>query len=96
MEQRMMRPNAAPTRGRRAARRRPLTRLVLALFAALMLATLPAASPHGVLPIVSAHNLNQRMVYLFFDPATKALLDARIPTLTPPEPLLQVGDEIGM
>ncbi|MCB0215418.1 MAG: DNRLRE domain-containing protein, partial [Chloroflexi bacterium] len=31
-----------------------------------------------------------------FDPATKALLDARIPTLTPPEPLLQVGDEIGM
>lgn len=46
----------------------------------------------------SAHNLNASAVYVFFDPDTQAMLDARIesPTWTPPTPLLLNGDELGL
>ncbi len=50
-----------------------------------------------------AHNLQTKMVYMFFDPGTQQMLDERIagndpsyPDYAPPEPLLKVGDELGM
>lgn len=90
---------AAPTVQHRiavAVARRRLPKVAAAAFVAAMLFLLPAGAPGGRLPVVSAHNLDQRMVYVFFDPATKAMLDARIPTLTPPQSLLVVNDEIGL
>lgn len=57
---------------------------------------------------VSAHNLQTRMVYMFFDPATQACIDARMegtdlpagcqPLVDwePGDPILQNGDELGV
>ena len=49
-------------------------------------------------PTASAHNLQTKMVYMFFDPNTQTMLDTRIagPSWTPPTPLLQVDDELGI
>ncbi|HOV47861.1 MAG TPA: SdrD B-like domain-containing protein [Anaerolineae bacterium] len=57
--------------------------------------------PNGIMNTtqpVSAHNLDASAVYIFFDPDTQAMLDARIaaPGWTPPTPLLQNGDTIGL
>ncbi len=46
--------------------------------------------------VVYGHNLQTKMVYMFFDPNTQAMLDARIVANPPPAPLLQVGDELGI
>ncbi len=61
-----------------------------------------------------AHNLQTRMVYMFFDPETQACIDARLEVTTPypppvlllvclacrswapGQPVLQVGDELGI
>ena len=45
-----------------------------------------------------AHNLDASAVYVYFDPDTQAMLDARIeaPTWTPPTPLLLNGDDLGL
>ena len=45
-----------------------------------------------------AHNLQTKMVYMFFDPDTQAFLDARMedPSWVPGTPLLQVDDELGL
>lgn len=45
-----------------------------------------------------AHNLDASAVYVYFDPDTQAMLDARIeaPTWTPPTPLLLNGDALGL
>ena len=64
--------------------------LLAVLFAAVVLASL------YVVPVALGHNLQTKMVYMFFDPVTQAMLDARIPTITPPTPLLRVGDELGL
>ena len=50
------------------------------------------------MPTASAHNLQTRMVSMFMDSATQAVLDARMsnPGWTPPDPLLQSGDELGL
>ncbi len=53
---------------------------------------------------MSAHNLQTKMSYMFFDKETQDFLDARIegtstevpPYGGPPEPLLRMGDELGM
>ncbi len=60
-------------------------------------------------PTASAHNLQTRMVYMFFDPETQACLDARLggtplppgcpplpPGWQPGDPVLQAGDELGV
>ncbi len=68
----------------------------VALLLALLLNIFPAMFGSNV-PIASAHNLDSRMVYMFFDPATQTLLDNRIAGgWVPGTPLLQVNDEIGM
>ena len=64
--------------------------LLAVLFAVVLLASL------YVVPVALGHNLQTKMVYMFFDPVTQAMLDARIPTITPPTPLLRVGDELGL
>ncbi|MCI5223710.1 MAG: hypothetical protein D3924_13835, partial [Candidatus Electrothrix sp. AR4] len=47
---------------------------------------------------VFAHNLQTKFVYMFFDPDTIDLLSDRMSgaSWAPPEPLLKVGDELGM
>ena len=47
---------------------------------------------------LSAHNLQTKMVSMVFDGVTLDMLDTRINDSgwTPPEPLLQVGDELGL
>ncbi len=57
--------------------------------------------PNGIIDTtqpVAAHNLDASAVYVFFDPDTQAMLDTRIAGAgwTPPTPLLQNGDEIGL
>jgi hypothetical protein len=65
--------------------------------------------PGTTAPTASAHNLQTRMVYMFFDPDAQACLDARIEGTPLPagcaplppgwqvgDPLLQVGDELGV
>ncbi|HOT91724.1 MAG TPA: hypothetical protein PLJ78_06940 [Anaerolineae bacterium] len=56
--------------------------------------------PNGIIDTtqpVAAHNLDASAVYIFFDPDTQAMLDARIAGgWTPGTPLIQVGDEIGL
>ena len=44
----------------------------------------------------AAHNLNQTMVYMFFDPDTQKYLDQRAASITPPTSLLEVGKEYGI
>ena len=58
----------------------------------------PDILPGVEAPTASAHNLQTRMVYMYMDPATQAMLDARMaaPGWAPPTPLLQVGDEVGL
>jgi uncharacterized repeat protein (TIGR01451 family) len=67
---------------------------VLALFLNLAQGILPGTTA----PTAQAHNLQTRMVSMFMDPASQAILDARMaaPGWTPPDPLLQAGDEIGL
>ncbi len=80
--------------------RRPLRAraLYLAMVLALILSMVPQALPGVDVPAAEAHNLQTRMVYMFFDPETQQLLDDRMadPGWMPPTPLLQVGDELGM
>ena len=57
---------------------------------------------------IYAHNLQTKMVYMFFDPTTQACLDARIdgtalpagcqayPGWAPGQPLLKVDDDLGL
>jgi len=63
----------------------------------LMMGFLQGGLP-GMLEPVAAHNLQTRMVSMFMDDATQAMLDARMaaPGWTPPDPLLQAGDELGL
>ncbi|MCB0073919.1 MAG: DUF11 domain-containing protein, partial [Caldilineaceae bacterium] len=62
-----------------------------------VLTLLPGLVPFIDTPVASAHNLDQRMVYMFFDPDTQATLDARIAGgWVPGTPLLQTNDEIGL
>lgn len=72
--------------------------LTIAMLLAIVLSLFPQALPGVDVPPASAHNLQTRNVYAYFDPDTQAMLDARIgsPGWTPPTPLLQVGDEIGL
>ena len=63
---------------------------------ALILTMFPQVVPGGSLPSASAHNLNQSMVYMFFDPDTQKVLDLRAASIVPPKELLQVGDELGI
>ncbi len=72
---------------------------VLALLLNLGQGILPGASA----PTASAHNLQTKMVYMYFDPDTQAFLDNRIagldpgyPGFGPGSPLLKVGDELGL
>lgn len=67
--------------------------MVLALLMGFLEGGLP-----GTLEPVAAHNLQTRMVSMFMDDATQAMLDDRManPGWTPPDPLLQVGDELGL
>jgi hypothetical protein len=71
--------------------------LALATVLALLVSLFPQVAG---LPVntASAHNLQTRMVYMTMDPATEAMLDARMaaPGWTPPDPLLQPGDELGL
>ena len=68
----------------------------VAVLMALFLSLAQGLIPGTTVPTVYAHNLQTKMVYMFFDPETQDLLDTRIPTITPPEPLLWVGDELGL
>ncbi len=80
----------------RVAQRR-MTLLGIATILSLLVSLFPQVA--GLpMPTASAHNLQTRMVYMFFDPATQATLDARManPSWTPPDPLLQAGDELGI
>ncbi|NUQ38736.1 MAG: carboxypeptidase regulatory-like domain-containing protein [Caldilineales bacterium] len=71
--------------------------------------TLPGPLPDLGPETASAHNLQTRMIYMFFDPEAQACLDARIEGASLPagcaplpggwqvgDPLLQVGDELGV
>ena len=62
---------------RRSARRRQLTLTVAVLFA-VVIGLLPQALPGVETPTASAHNLQTKMVYMFLDQDTQALLDTRI------------------
>lgn len=81
---------------RRALHRALLLALVLSLLP--WPVVLPGPLPDVGPGVADAHNLQTRNVYAFFDLDTQAMLDARIagPGWTPPTPLLQVGDEIGL
>lgn len=72
--------------------------LYVSMILALILSILPQALPGVETPTAEAHNLQTRMVYTFFDPETRQLLDTRMadPGWAPPTPLLQVGDELGV
>lgn len=59
--------------------------------------------PGVTAPVASAHNLQTKMVYMYFDPDTQTLLDNRIagldtgyPGFGPGSPLLKIGDELGL
>ena len=70
----------------------------VAVIAALFLSLAQGLIPGTTVPIAYAHNLQTKMVYMFFDPDTQAVLDARMedPLWVPGTPLLQVGDELGL
>ena len=82
-------------RGRSLQRRLAWTGIVTILAMLVSLFPQVAGLP---MPSASAHNLQTRMVYMYLDPTTQAMLDARMaaPTWTPPDPLLQAGDEVGL
>ena len=70
----------------------------IALLIALLLNLFPGFVPGLETPIASAHNLDASAVYVFLDPTTQALLDARIAsgTWTPGTPLILPSDELGL
>jgi len=72
--------------------------LSLLIVVAILLAQVAYIVPVGQIPPVQAHNLQTRMVYMFFDPETQAMLDARMAsgTWAPPDPLLTPNDELGI
>ncbi|MBM4460398.1 MAG: DUF11 domain-containing protein, partial [Chloroflexi bacterium] len=77
--------------------------LYLAMIMALVLSFAPQAVPGFEVSTAHAHNLQTKMVYMYFDPDTQALLDNRIagldpgyPGFGPGSPLLKVGDELGL
>ncbi|MFZ2521001.1 MAG: DNRLRE domain-containing protein, partial [Anaerolineae bacterium] len=72
--------------------------LYVAVIVALLLSLAPSPLPGTQIPVASAHNLQTRDVYAYFDLDTQTMLDARINGVgwTPPTPLLQVGDELGL
>ncbi len=77
--------------------RRRLALVSIATILSLLLSMFPQVA--GLpMPAASAHNLQTRMVYMFMDPATQQMLDDRMaaPSWTPPDPLLQAGDELGI
>jgi uncharacterized repeat protein (TIGR01451 family) len=63
---------------------------------ALVLSIVPQALPGAGVPAAEAHNLQTRMVYMFFDPETQDMLDGRAATALPGTPMLQADDEIGL
>ena len=88
-------------RSRGARRNRVAGRRMTLLGIATILSLLVSLFPQiAGLPVstASAHNLQTRMVYMFFDPDTQTMLDNRManPLWTPPDPLLQTGDELGL
>jgi len=76
----------------------PHKSLLLAVVVSLLLSLFPPAIPGLEVPTAYAHNLQTRMVSMFMDPATQAILDARMaaPGWSPPDALLQAGDELGL
>ena len=78
-------------------RRKPVA-LYVAIILAMVLSLAPQVIPGVQTPTAEAHNLQTKMVYMFFDPNTQTMLDTRIasPGWTPPTPLLQVNDELGI
>ena len=69
-----------------------------ALLIAMISSLFPSFIPGLETPTASAHNLDATAVYVFLDPATQALIDARIAsgTWTPGTPVIQSSDEIGL
>ncbi len=95
--------NQLPARSRSRLHILPRLLVLAGLAAAFGLAKQPEVPP------VSAHNLQTRMVYMFFDPATQACLDARINGTPlpsgcqalpsgwqPGDPILLEDDEVGV
>ncbi len=72
--------------------------LSLAMILAMALNFLPGIVPGTQAPTAEAHNLQTRMVSMFLDAATQKMLDDRMadPGWSPPDPLLQAGDELGL
>ncbi len=83
--------------------------LYLSMILALVLSVVPQALPGVEVPAAEAHNLQTRMVYMFFDPDTQACLDARLEGTAlpagcaplpigwaPGDPVLQADDELGV
>ena len=78
-------------------RRKPVALYVA--YSGSVLSLAPQALPGIDVPTASAHNLQTKMVYMFFDPNTQAMLDARIagPGLDAARrPYCKVGDELGI
>jgi hypothetical protein len=77
---------------------------VATLVALICSIVLPIMAPGFAAPTASAHNLQTKMVGMFFDNTTQDMLDTRIagngleipPYGGPPEPLLRVGDKLGI
>ena len=79
------------------ARRRQRT-VSLIVLVTMLFSMIPNLVPGVSIPAVSAHNLDASAVYIFFDPATQAMIDARIAsgTWTPGTPLILPSDELGL
>ena len=77
--------------------RRRMSLLGIVTILSLLLSLFPQVVGQPM-PTAEAHNLNASVVYVYFDPDTQAFLDARItaPGWSPPQPMLQVGDELGL
>ena len=71
--------------------------LYLAVIIALLVSLFPQVVGQPI-PTALAHNLQTRFFYMYMDPATQAMLDARMaaPGWLPPTALLQVNDELGI
>ncbi len=83
--------------GRRTSKlQRRMTWTGLLTILALLVSLFPQVVGQSV-PAASAHNLDASVVYVYFDPNTQAMLDARIAAgWTPGNPLLQPTDELGI
>ncbi len=79
------------------AKRRQRT-VSLIVLVTMLFSMIPNLVPGVSIPAVSAHNLDASAVYIFFDPATQAMIDARIAsgTWTPGTPLILSSDELGL